>query len=68
MSFQTYIDNIYAQTGKSPADFRMAAEQRGLLGAGYTATKVIDWLKDDYGLGRGHAMAIVKAFKDNGWI
>lgn len=68
MSFQAYLDNIRAKTGKTPADFHAAAKAKGVLGAGYTATKFIDWLAADYGLGRGHAMALVQAFKNEGWI
>ena len=30
------------------------------------ATEVTDWLKAEYGLGHGHAMAIVKLLKDRG--
>ena len=29
MSFQAYLDNIQAKTGKSPADFRRLAEKKG---------------------------------------
>ena len=68
MSFQAYLDNIKAKTGKTPADFHAAAVKKGLLGANYTATKFTDWLAADYGLGHGHAMAIVQAFKYEGWI
>lgn len=28
MSFQTYIDNIKAKTGKTPADFKKMAEKK----------------------------------------
>ena len=63
MSFQTYLSNIQAQTGKTPADFRALAEQKGFtdggtVRAGVTAGAVVDWLKSDFGLGHGHAMAI----------
>ncbi len=58
MSFQAYIDNIYAKTGKTPADFEAEAKKKGLLEPGVKATQVTDWLKNDYGLGHGHAMAI----------
>ena len=68
MSFQAYIETIHAKTGKTPEDFREACEAQGLLGEEYTATKVIDWLKAEYGLGRGHAMAIIQAFKNEGWL
>ena len=63
MSFQTYLSNIEAQTGKTPADFRALAEQKGFteggkVKAGVKAGAVVDWLKGDFGLGHGHAMAI----------
>jgi hypothetical protein len=64
MSFQSYLDNIQAKTGQSPADFRRLAEQRGFatstgLAPGIKAGPIVDWLKKDYDLGHGHAMAIV---------
>jgi hypothetical protein len=68
MSFKAYIDNIHTKTGKSPEDFHKAAKAMGLLGDNYKAMKLVDWLKGEYGLGHGHAMAIVQAFKNNGWI
>ena len=37
MSFQAYIDNIKAKTGKSPADFKKLADKKGLLKAGVKA-------------------------------
>jgi hypothetical protein len=67
MSFQAYINNIKAKTGKSPDDFRKAAEQKGFLKDGKIATgvkagSIVEWLKSDYGLGHGHAMAIYAVF------
>ena len=63
MSFQAYLDNIQSKTGKTPDDFRRLAEVRGLaangaLLPGVKATQVTDWLKADFGLGHGHAMAV----------
>ncbi len=68
MSFQAYMDNIQANTGKSPADFRKLASQkgfteRGALKAGVKAGVIVAWLKEDYALGHGHAMAIVALLK-----
>jgi Domain of unknown function (DUF4287) len=63
MSFQAYIDNIKAKTGKTPEDFRDLAKARGLLAAGTKATQITDWLKADFGLGHGHAMAIYATLK-----
>lgn len=59
MSFQAYIDTIKAKTGKAPEDFRQLAEARGLLRPGTKAGQIVAWLKEDFGLGHGHAMAIV---------
>ena len=68
MSFQAYIDNIRAKTGKTPDDFRKLAEQKGFVAAGkikpgVKAGAIVDWLKEDYDLGRGHAMAIYALLK-----
>jgi hypothetical protein len=68
MSFQAYLDNIQAKTGKSPADFRAMAADKGFANAagltpGTKAGAIIDWLKSDFGLGHGHAMAIVALLK-----
>ena len=68
MSFQAYLDNIQTKTGKSPDDFRRLAASKGYaangqLGAGVKAGDIIAWLKRDYELGHGHAMAIVAMLK-----
>lgn len=63
MSFQAYIDNIKAKTGKTPEDFKALAEEKGLLNPLAKAGKVVEWLKEDFGLGHGHAMAIYAVFK-----
>jgi len=53
-AFQSYLDNIKAKTGKTPADFRALAKEKGLTKAG----EIVAWLKKDFGLGYGHAGAI----------
>jgi hypothetical protein len=68
MSFQAYLDNIQTKTGKSPDDFRRLAAQKGFtekgrLRAGLKAAEIIAWLKADFGLGHGHAMAIYALLK-----
>jgi len=63
MSFQAYLDTIKAKTGLGPADFRAIAESKGLLGADVKVAQIKAWLKDDYDLGPGHAMALVATFK-----
>lgn len=68
MTFQAYIDNIYAKTGKTPKDFLEAAKAKGMVGPDAKVMQIVDWLKKDYGLGHGHAMAIVLTFKEAGAI
>ncbi len=68
MSFQAYIDNIKAKTGKSPADFKRLAGAIGWMSGGKLSAQiksgeVVAWLKQDFGLGHGHAMAIVAVLK-----
>ena len=68
MSFQAYLTNIQAKTSKSPADFRALAEKKGFthngqLKPGVKAGAIIKWLKEDFQLGHGHAMAIVALLK-----
>lgn len=63
MSFQAYINNIKTKTGKTPEDFKKLAEEKGLLEPGVKAGEIVAWLKEDFGLGHGHAMAIYAAFK-----
>jgi len=68
MSFQAYIDNIYAKTGKTPDDFLQLAKAKGMFEPGVKVMQIVDWLKADFGLGHGHAMAIVQTFKNAGAI
>lgn len=63
MSFQAYLDNIKLKTGKSPDDFKKLAQKKGLLKAGVKAGEIVTWLKSDFELGHGHAMAIYAVFK-----
>lgn len=68
MSFQSYIDNIKLKTGKTPEDFKKLAQKKGFLDDGkikstVKATEITDWLKKDFQLGHGHAMAIYATIK-----
>ena len=61
MSFQAYIDNI-------KADFKKMAEKKeflikGKLNPAVKATEITNWLKEEFELGHGHAMAIYATFK-----
>jgi hypothetical protein len=68
MSFQAYIDNIQAKTGKSPEDFKKLADQAGVIKKDMKAAEFTDWLKKEFGLGHGHCMALWALFISNGWI
>ena len=68
MSFQGYLDNIQKLTGKTAADFKSLADKKGFTSKGVLkpevkATQITDWLKEDFGLGHGHAMAIYALLK-----
>lgn len=63
MSFQAYLDTIETKTGKTPRALLEEATARGFTPA-TKAGDVIAWLADDYGLGRGHAMALFHVIKD----
>ena len=68
MSFQAYIDNIQAKTGKTPEEFKLLAEQKGFMINGQLvptvkATEITNWLKTEFELGHGHAMAMYALFK-----
>lgn len=68
MSFQAYLDNIRAKTGRSPDDFRRYAVEKGWTDAaglrdGVKAGAIVADLKAAFGLGHGHAMAIVALLK-----
>ncbi|MGL5823289.1 MAG: DUF4287 domain-containing protein, partial [Nocardioides sp.] len=57
MSFQAYLDAVETKTGLTPAQLVQIGHDKG-FGDDTKAQQIIDWLKDDYGVGRGHAMAI----------
>ncbi len=68
MSFQAYLDNIQAKTGKSPDDLKALAAQKGFMQNGkliatVKATDVTNWLKEEFKLGHGHCMAIWSLFQ-----
>lgn len=68
MSFAAYLKNIQEKTGKTPKDFQRLAEEKGFTHEGVVlphvkATEITNWLKADYELGHGHAMAMYAYFK-----
>lgn len=68
MTFEAYIQNIQTKTGKTPEDFLALARANGLMGPDAKAMPVVNWLKAEFGLGHGHAMAVWGAFQRNGWV
>ena len=54
MSFQAYLDKVEDITGKTPAQFVAMAKRKKLT----QHKDILAWLKEDYGLGTGHARAI----------
>lgn len=68
MSFQAYLDTIEAKTGKSPNDFIALAKAKGFDDPTVKAGTIIAWLKEEFELGYGHAMAIVHVIKNGAKI
>ncbi|ALE80400.1 valyl-tRNA synthetase [Pseudonocardia sp. AL041005-10] len=63
MSFQAYLDAIEKKTGKIPAELVAEATAQG-FGPGTKAGEIVEWLKTDYDLGRGHAMALAHVVRN----
>jgi hypothetical protein len=63
MSFQAYLDTIEEKTGLVPRQLVDLAKERGYDDPSVKAGVIVDWLKEDYDLGRGHAMALVHVIK-----
>lgn len=63
MSFQAYLDTIEDKTGLTPRQFIGLAKDKGFGDDSVKAGVILEWLKTDYGLGRGHGMALVHVIK-----
>ncbi|HTF11052.1 MAG TPA: DUF4287 domain-containing protein [Asanoa sp.] len=63
MSFQAYLDAVEDKTGKTPRQLVDEAISRGYDAPAVKATTIVEWLRDEYGVGRGHAMAMVHVIK-----
>lgn len=64
MSFQAYLDAVEDKTGLTPRQLLEIARQKGFDAPGAKAGDVVDWLKEDYDVGRGHAMAMWHVIKN----
>ncbi len=58
MSFQAYLDAAEIKTGFTPRQLVDQATAHG-FGPDTKAGPILEWLKDEHGLGRGHGMALV---------
>ncbi len=63
MSFQAYLDAVEDKTGKTPQELVDLAHERG-YGPDAKSGEIVDWFKEDFGVGRGHAMAMVHVIKN----
>ena len=63
MSYQSYLDNIEKQTGKTPQEIIDSAKQHG-FDATSKSGEVIAWLKTELGIGHGHAAAMAGVIKN----
>lgn len=66
VSCAAYLDTIKARTGLDPEDFQPLALERGLLEPGVKARRIKDWLKADFDLGQGRAMAVISILTPSG--
>ncbi|MET9269059.1 DUF4287 domain-containing protein [Kribbella sp. NPDC003557] len=64
MSFQAYLDKIEEKTGKTPRALVDEAKSHGYDAPQVKTGTILDWLKADYDLGRGHGMALVHVIKN----
>jgi hypothetical protein len=67
MSYQAYLDAIEEKTGLTPQELLDAAAAKGFT-ATSKAGDVVAWLAEDYGVGRGHAMALFGVLKNGATI
>ena len=63
MSFQAYLDAVETKTGKTPREIVDLAKAKGFDDAKIKAGEILEWLKVDFGLGRGHGMALVHVIR-----
>ena len=62
MSFQAYLDAVEAKTGLTPQEIVDRAHAQG-FDVRTRTSEILEWLADEFGLGRGHGMALVHVIK-----
>jgi hypothetical protein len=63
MSFQAYLDAIERKTGRTPDELLSRATELG-YGPDTKPGVIVEWLKTEFDLGRGHAMALVHVIRN----
>lgn len=63
MSFQAYLDAVELKTGLTPRQIVDLAKAKGLDAPDVKAGQILEWLKTEYDLERGHGMAMVHVIK-----
>ena len=63
MSYQSYLDNIEKQTGKTPLEIIALAKYQG-FSSETKSGEIIAWLKAELSLGHGHAAAMAGVIKN----
>ncbi|MEQ8599575.1 MAG: DUF4287 domain-containing protein [Devosia sp.] len=63
MSFQAYLDAAEAKTGKTPRQIIDLAKAKGFDDPKVKAGQILEWLKTEFDLGRGHGMALVHVIR-----
>ena len=63
MSFQAYLDAVEEKTQHTPAELLEQAIARG-YGPDTKANVIVSWLKQEYGVGHGHAMAFAHVVRN----
>lgn len=63
MSFQAYLDAVESKTGLTPRELVALATAKGFDAPAIKAGTILEWLATDYGLGRGHGMAMVHVIR-----
>ncbi len=58
-----YLDKIEEKTGKTPMQFIPLAREKGYGDPTTKPVVIIAWLKEDFGLGHGYAMALMHFIK-----
>lgn len=63
MSFQAYLDAVEKKTGLTPRQLVALAKEKGFDDPKVKTGIILDWLKAEYDLGRGHGMAMVHVIR-----